>query len=116
VVLFGEMLPMHAVNRLYEELEQGFDLVFSIGTTSVFPYIAGPVMEAKRIGIPTVEINPGQLPFPPGGLQTIHGRRQTVCGKSGAFSSALTLGHAIRSRNKADRPFRHSALPAQVPV
>jgi len=54
------MLPMHAVNRLYEELEQGFDLVFSIGTTSVFPYIAGPVMEASRTGVPTVEINPGQ--------------------------------------------------------
>ncbi len=60
VVLFGEMLPMPAVNRLYEELEQGFDMIFSIGTTSVFPYIAGPVMGAKRTGVPTVEINPGQ--------------------------------------------------------
>jgi NAD-dependent deacetylase len=60
VVLFGELLPMPAVDRLYEELEQGFDIVFSIGTTSVFPYIAGPVMEARRLGIPTVEINPGE--------------------------------------------------------
>ena len=37
---------------------QGFDLVFSIGTTSVFPYIAGPVVQASQMGIPTVEINP----------------------------------------------------------
>jgi NAD-dependent deacetylase len=58
VVLFGEMLPEQAVGHLYSQLERGFDLVFSIGTTSVFPYIAGPVLEAKRMGVPTVEINP----------------------------------------------------------
>lgn len=60
VVLFGELLPEPAVERLYQELEQGFDMVFSIGTTSVFPYIAGPVIEARRLGVPTVEINPGE--------------------------------------------------------
>jgi len=60
VVLFGELLPASAIERLYEELEQGFDMVFSVGTTSVFPYIAGPVMEARRRGIPTVEINPSE--------------------------------------------------------
>ena len=32
--------------------------VVSIGTTSVFPYIAGPVVWAARQGVPTVEINP----------------------------------------------------------
>ncbi len=58
VVLFGEVLPSHAIEHLYEELDRGFDLVFSIGTTSVFPYIAGPVVQASRAGIPTVEINP----------------------------------------------------------
>ncbi len=58
VVLFGEMLPEKAVEQLSTQLEMGFDLVFSIGTTSVFPYIAGPVLEAKRMGVPTVEINP----------------------------------------------------------
>ena len=30
----------------------------SIGTSSVFPYIAGPVVWAARQGVPTVEINP----------------------------------------------------------
>jgi NAD-dependent deacetylase len=60
VVLFGEMLPEHAITLMYEQLGQGFDMVFSIGTTSVFPYIAGPVIAASQAGIPTVEINPGQ--------------------------------------------------------
>jgi NAD-dependent deacetylase len=59
VVLFGEVLPSHAIQPLYRELDQGFDLVFSIGTTSIFPYIAGPVVQASQMGIPTVEINPG---------------------------------------------------------
>lgn len=60
VVLFGEALPMAALERFYDELERGFDLVFSVGTTSVFPYIAQPVVWAARVGIPTVEINPGR--------------------------------------------------------
>ncbi|MDG4549134.1 MAG: NAD-dependent protein deacylase [Candidatus Contendobacter sp.] len=58
VVLFGEVLPSHAIQHLYAELDRGFDLVFSVGTTSVFPYIAGPVVQASQMGIPTVEINP----------------------------------------------------------
>lgn len=58
VVLFGEMLPSDAIQHLYAELDKGFDLVFSVGTTSVFPYIAGPVVQASQMGIPTVEINP----------------------------------------------------------
>lgn len=60
VVLFGEMLPQEALDHYYRELEMGFDLVFSIGTTSVFPYISGPVLQSARAGIPTVEINPGE--------------------------------------------------------
>lgn len=60
VVLFGEMLPSPAIQHLYAELNQGFDMVFSIGTTSVFPYIAGPVAQASQSGIPTVEINPSE--------------------------------------------------------
>ncbi|MDR0735999.1 MAG: NAD-dependent protein deacylase [Zoogloeaceae bacterium] len=59
VVLFGEMLPEAELGRLRTALETGFDLVFSIGTTSVFPYIAQPVSQAVRAGVPTVEINPG---------------------------------------------------------
>lgn len=59
VVLFGELLPLEKVDRMQSELRRGFDVVFSIGTTSVFPYIARPVLEAKLFGKPTVEINPG---------------------------------------------------------
>lgn len=60
VVLFGEALPLAAVEHLLARLDEGVDLVFSIGTTSVFPYIAEPVLAALRHGVPTVEINPGK--------------------------------------------------------
>lgn len=58
VVLFGEMLPPDTLQRFYGELNAGLDAVFSIGTTSVFPYIAAPVELARRCGWATVEINP----------------------------------------------------------
>jgi NAD-dependent deacetylase len=60
VVLFGELLPDEAVRLMHLQLAKGFDAVVSIGTTSVFPYIAGPVIDAARAGVPTIEINPGQ--------------------------------------------------------
>ena len=60
VVLFGEILPQHKVLELTTQLGRGFDVILSIGTTSIFPYIAGPVIEAQRQGIPTVEVNPGE--------------------------------------------------------
>ncbi len=59
VVLFGEQLPENEIAKLYSVFDNGFDLVFTIGTTSVFPYIAQPIMIAKQKGIPTIEINPG---------------------------------------------------------
>jgi NAD-dependent deacetylase len=58
VVLFGEELPEEKLARLWSEFEAGFDLVFSIGTSSLFPYIVAPVLLARGSGIPTVEINP----------------------------------------------------------
>ena len=60
VVLFGEMLPFHALDHLTEETGKGFDVVMSIGTTSVFPYITEPVLTAHRDGATTVEINPAE--------------------------------------------------------
>ncbi len=59
VVLFGEQLPIDVVETFYAELDAGFDAVFSVGTTSSFPYIAGPIETARRRGWFTVEINPG---------------------------------------------------------
>ena len=38
-------------------LREGVDLVLSIGTTSVFPYIAQPVLMAAAMGLPTIEIH-----------------------------------------------------------
>lgn len=59
VVLFGEMLPLPALDRLRREVEQGFSLVVVVGTTAAFPYIAAPVHLAVRQGAYTAEINPG---------------------------------------------------------
>lgn len=39
-------------------IRRGFDIYFSIGTSSVFPYIQQPMAAAKHLGRPTVEINP----------------------------------------------------------
>lgn len=58
VVLFGEQLPELAIQRLEEVLDEGYDVVFSIGTTSVFPYIAQPFAIAGRIGALAIEVNP----------------------------------------------------------
>jgi NAD-dependent deacetylase len=58
VVFFGEMLSAAKCDKLAEELSQGFDLYFSIGTTSVFPYIAQPIVNARYMHKPTIEINP----------------------------------------------------------
>ncbi|HNV87067.1 MAG TPA: NAD-dependent protein deacylase [Candidatus Omnitrophota bacterium] len=58
VVFFGEMLPVEKYGILQRELAKGFDIYFSIGTTSVFPYIQEPVLDAKRRNKPAIEINP----------------------------------------------------------
>lgn len=58
VVFFGEMLPEEKLAILYRELKLGFDIYFSIGTTSVFPYIQQPIFYARSCGRHTVEINP----------------------------------------------------------
>ncbi|HYW91109.1 MAG TPA: NAD-dependent protein deacylase [Gammaproteobacteria bacterium] len=60
VVLFDEMLPQAAVDTLQRELEAGFDMIFAVGTSAVFPYIASPVIRARMQGRPTVEINPAE--------------------------------------------------------
>ena len=65
VVLFGEALPSIAIECLEDNLAEGFDLVFSIGTSSLFPYIVEPVVWAASAGIPCIEINPGETTVSP---------------------------------------------------
>jgi NAD-dependent deacetylase len=60
VVLFGEALPEDELDRFINAFQEGFDIVFTIGTSSVFPYIVQPVVLAAASGIPTVEINPAR--------------------------------------------------------
>ena len=58
IVLFGEALPPDALDRLSDAFRQGFDMVFTIGTSAIFPYITQPVVWAADLGITTIEINP----------------------------------------------------------
>ncbi len=60
VVFFGEMLPYREMQILRRELDKGFDLYFTIGTTSVFPYIQEPIIIGNASGKPTIEINPSE--------------------------------------------------------
>jgi NAD-dependent deacetylase len=60
VVFFGEMLPQDKLAILKRELNRGFDIYFSIVTTSVFPYISYPIVLAKQLGCPAIEINPAE--------------------------------------------------------
>lgn len=60
VILFGELLSGDGIDELQRQLETGFDVVFSIGTTSVFPYIQAPIYLAKENGKISIEINPSE--------------------------------------------------------
>ncbi len=60
VVFFGEMLPPEKIRVLQRELSAGFDVYCAVGTTGVFPYISGPIREAREQRRFTVEINPGE--------------------------------------------------------
>ncbi len=86
VVLFGEMLPPAALATFQRELARGFDLVLSIGTTSVFPYIAQPVRHVGLVGGKSIEVNPGvtevshavDLKIPLGAAQTLRALRERL--------------------------------------
>jgi NAD-dependent deacetylase len=58
IVLFGEYLATEKLAALDREREKGFDVVFSVGTSALFPYIIEPIEDARERGVPTVEINP----------------------------------------------------------
>ena len=58
VVLFGEFLSDVAQDKMKTLQNQGVDLVLSIGTSSLFPYIKAPVELARKYSIPVYEINP----------------------------------------------------------
>lgn len=63
VVLFGESLPEAKMSALLAELSRGFDMVISVGTSGVFPYIRLPMIRAKVYGWPSVDINPISNPM-----------------------------------------------------
>ena len=62
-VLYEEQLPDDALEQFELEQDKGFDLGFSVGTTSVFYYVTQPVVAAARSGVPVVEINSEETPI-----------------------------------------------------
>jgi NAD-dependent deacetylase len=60
IVMFEETLPREVLEKFDQEFQEGngFDLVFAVGTSAMFPYITSPVLHAGRCGKTTVEINP----------------------------------------------------------
>ncbi len=60
VTLFDEALDRSKLERLDEVLDEGVDMVMSVGTSSLFTYVIGPVLAASVAGIPTIEINPDE--------------------------------------------------------
>jgi NAD-dependent deacetylase len=58
VVLFGESLDRGNVELYIREVNRAFDLVLSVGTSSLFDYIMEPVFDAAEKKRPIVEINP----------------------------------------------------------
>lgn len=78
VVLFGENLPEEGLSTLQRELDRGFEVVVSIGTTSVFPYIALPMLLARQTGAAAVEINPGETEVSSMATHRLRGRAAEV--------------------------------------
>lgn len=58
VVLFGEMLSESVTQAMIELINKDFDLVFSIGTSALFPYIQDLLFQAQSNETPVIEINP----------------------------------------------------------
>lgn len=65
VVLFGEPLPADQLVRYETALHRGFGVVVSVGTSSLFPYIASPVQVVQRAGGLAAEINPSPTVISP---------------------------------------------------
>ncbi len=58
VVLFEETLSTNVCESLDRLSARDFDIVFAVGTSALFPYIAHPFAMAHYRDRPTVEINP----------------------------------------------------------
>jgi len=57
-VLYEESLPEDVYDQFEAEQTRGFDLIFSVETTSVFHYVTQPIFAAVDRRVPVVEINP----------------------------------------------------------
>ncbi len=81
VVLFGEPLPRHQVDAMMRARSTPFDVVFTVGTSSLFPYITDPVVAQLQAGRVAVEINPGDTVVSPIVTHHLRGGAADVLGE-----------------------------------
>lgn len=60
VVLFGDMLPAHKIQNLYERIPNA-DIVCVVGTSSVFDYIRQPVRNCKMYRKTVILLDPDPM-------------------------------------------------------
>lgn len=84
VVLFGESLPDVAVETYERELERGFDVVISVGTSHMLPYIDHPVFFGGAWE--TLVLNPQPVPI-----------EELAFDYAAKFKAAEALGHVAQN-------------------
>ena len=100
IVLFGEMLPPAAIRSLERQVATGFDVVFSVGTSSLFPYISAPVRVLGARGATTVEVNPGHTDL---SAHVTHRLQMGAAAALGALAARLGLDRVSRESEPAPR-------------
>lgn len=78
VVLFGELLPERATERLRRQLTTSVDVCLVVGTTGAFPYVVGLAQQAAATGAVLVEINLEDTPLSPYCVRAIRGKAGEV--------------------------------------
>ena len=58
VVLFEELLAEPALQRLHDQVFEGFDAVVAVGTSASFAYIVEPLLRVRNSGGFTAQIDP----------------------------------------------------------
>lgn len=64
IVLFGEMASTRVLDRMVEEMEEGFDLVVLVGTSALHPDVKTSLEECRLMRTPIIEINAGKSEVP----------------------------------------------------
>jgi NAD-dependent deacetylase len=59
IVLFGEMASTRVLDRMVEEMEDGFDVIVLVGTSALHPDVKTSLEDSRIMGTPIIEIGMG---------------------------------------------------------